>query len=361
MILQIGRVKVGNSVHTMPQKVWRCQWAKVVCQLGLLFIILISFSSVAQAQNESCESCKPRVQIGFNGAFCSSGHYKMYISGTLVAAGSAACDAATYGRSNDILAGLILDVTYQIQVIGACSTHINFYDVPEDYFVEVDGKEKRTIDKQGVSIGEGDGLWNITVRRRCKCGNGNAGESPGGKLGSIMWDVGLGNLSDGRSAGSLGIHAESLAAYHYTPVGLIYSPPGYTNEIDVIRNPDFSLRQVKSPASLADVVSIDSNEYQVRFYRSSDVGPKDGNGIYTVSNQPYVTWRINNPHIGFVDQLQISKTQDAVTQTNLYTWDSSTNVWTLTSGAVIDPGTGDKTETFTVTNAITTSAGPRWS
>jgi RHS repeat-associated protein len=284
----------------------------------------------------------------------------MYISGTLVAMGTAACDAATYGRSNDVLAGLIVDVTYQIQVVGACSTHINFYDIPDGYYVEVDGKEKRTIDKAGVGIGEGDGIWNITVRRRCECGKSNGGESVGTKIGSIMWDVGLGNLSDGRSAGHLSIHAESLAAYHYTPVGLIYSPPGYTNEIDGALNPDYSFRQVKSPQTLADIVSINSEQYEIRFYRNADVGPKDQNGLYTFSNQPFVTWRINNPHPGFVDQLQISKIQNGVTQSNLYTWNAGTNVWSLATGAgertetkatVIDPTTGDKTETFTVTNA----------
>jgi RHS repeat-associated protein len=326
----------------------------------MLFVMLVGLKGIVQAQDQSCPYCKPRVTVGFNGAFCSSGNYKMYISGTLVAVGTASCDAATYGKSNDVLAGLIVDVTYNIQVIGACSTHINFYDIPEDYYIEVDGKEKKTIDKVGVSIGEGDGIWNITVRRKCECGNGNGGESPGTKIGSIMWDVGLGKLSDGRSAGHLGIHAESLAAYHATPLGLIYSPPGYTNEVDVVRNPDFSLRQVKSPETLADVVSINSDEYEIRFYRHADVGAKDANGIYTVSNQPFVTWRITNPSPGSVSQLQISKIQNGVTQSNLYTWNSSTNTWTLATGngerteskaTVIDQATGDKTETFTVTNA----------
>lgn len=360
MILQIGEINRRNPVQVATRNVRQTRLLKIALQTGMLFIILMSLTGIAQAQDDECPYCKPRVTVGFNGSFCSSGHYKMYISGTLVAAGSAACDAATYGKSNDILAGLILDVTYNIQVTGACATHINFYDIPDCYYVEVNGKEQKTIDKVGLNVGEGDGIWSITVRRRCEDGNGNAGESPGGKLGSIMWDLGLGNLSDGRSAGHLAIHAESLAAYHYTPVGLIYSPPGYTNEVDVIRNPDFSLRQVKSPQALADVVSIDSNEYQVRFYRHADVGAKDQNGLYTFSNQPFVTWRINNPHPGFVDQLQISKIQDGETQTKLYTWNSSANVWTLTSGGgerneskatVIDPVTGDKTETFTVTNA----------
>src|SRR5258705_13010970 len=136
MILQIARVNRRNPVRT-ESRVGRRHWAQIARRLGMLFLLLLSLTSVAQAQGDSCPYCKPRVYVGFNGAFCSSGNYRMYISGTLVASGTAACDAATYGRSNDILAGLIVDVTYQIQVLGACSTHINFYDIPEEYIVEV--------------------------------------------------------------------------------------------------------------------------------------------------------------------------------------------------------------------------------
>ncbi len=335
------------------------RYLKVAARSMMLAVLIFYVAGVTSAQPESCSYCKPRVFVGFNGAFCSSGNIKMYVSGIQVLSGTAACNAASYVRSGDVIAGLIVDVTYPIQVVGACSTHIQFYDVPDDYYIEIDGKEKRTIDKSGNALGEGDGIWNVTVRRRCACGNGNAGESDGPKLGSIMWDVGLGKLSDGRAAGSLSIHGESMSAFHYTPSTLIYTPPGYTNEIDVIRNPDGSLRQIKSPETLADVVVITGDKYEIRFYRDADVGPKQ-DGLYTFSNQPFVTWRVENPHPGFIDQLGISKIQSGATQSNLYTWNASSKVWTLTTGGgdrveskaiTIDPGTGDRTETFTVTNA----------
>ncbi len=347
MIFQVATAKRRTS-----------RWTTIVRSVVGLLAILVSYTAMHAQAEESCSYCKPRVVIGFNGAFCSSGNFKMYINGTLVGTGSAACDAAEYGRSNNVFAGFIQDVTYQIQVVGACSTHINFYQVPDEYYVEVDGKERSTIDKFGDSIGEGDGVWNIVVRKRCDCGEETAGESKGTRLGSIMWDVGLGGLSDGRSAGHLSIHTDSLAAYHSTPVGLIYSPPGYTNEIDVIRNPDFSLRQIKSPQTLADIVVTNTEEYEIRFYKHVDVGPKV-NGLYTFSNQPFVTWRVRNPNPGVVSQLEISKIQNGVTQSNLYTWTAGTNTWSLTTGGgartekaiTIDPSTGDRTETFTVTNA----------
>ena len=346
------------QVATYPRRSSR--WTRIARALVVFLAILISYASTHAQAAKSCKYCKPRVVIAFNGAFCSSGHYKLYINGTQILNGTASCDAAQYSRSNTVLAGLIQDVTYQIQVTGACSTHLNFFQVPEDYYIEVDGKERKTIDKSGVSLGEGDGVWNIVVRKKCECGEESAGESNGPSLGSIMWDVGLGGLSDGRSAGHLSIHTDSLAAYHSTPVGLIYSPPGYTNEVDVIKNPDFSLRQIKSPQTLADIVVTNTEEYEVRFYKSVDVGPKDQNGLYTFSNNPFITWRVRNPNPGTVSQLEISKIQNAVTQTNLYTWNSATLTWSLTTGngartetkvITFEAGTNDRIETFTVTNA----------
>lgn len=334
------------------------RWTKIA--RALLVLLAIGYASTHAQAAASCKYCKPKVVIAFNGGFCSSGHYKLFINGTQLLSGAAACDAAQYSRSNTVLAGLIQDVTYQIQVTGACATHLNFFQVPEDYYLEIDGKERKTIDKGGPGLGDGDGVWNVVLRKRCECGKTKAGESSGPQMGSIMWDVGLGDLSDGRSAGHLSIHAESLALLHSTPAGLIYSPPGYTNEVEVIKNPDFSLRQIKSPQTLADIVVINSDQYEIRFYKHADVGPKDQNGLYTFSNNPFVTWRVRNPNPGTVSQLEISKIQNAVTQTNLYTWNSATLTWSLTTGGgarietkviTFEPGTGDRIETFTVTNA----------
>ncbi|MET0650389.1 MAG: RHS repeat-associated core domain-containing protein [Pyrinomonadaceae bacterium] len=325
-----------------------------------LILMLWCFAAPAQSQADSCLYCKPRVWVGFNGGLCSSGRYRMYVEGIQVLSGSGDCTTGAYERTGDVLVGLVVDYTYHLEVVGACATHINFYDIPEDYKLEINGREVTTIDKAGSSYGEGDGVWEIVVRRRCNCDNGNAGESAGPKQGSVMWNVGLGSLSDGRSAGSLSLHAENLASYLYTPVGLIYSPPGDTDEVDVVRDAGGSLRQIKTPEALADVVTLSATQYEVRYYRQADVGAKDVNGVYAVSNLPFVTWQISNPHVGFTDQLRIAKIQNGVTDASLYTWDSVANVWTLSTGGgarnetkttVTDPITSDWTETFTVTDS----------
>lgn len=327
---------------------------------AVLLLLLASLAPLTRAQSDadSCKYCKPKVWIGFNGSLCSTSLYRVFFGGALKQWGYGNCNG-TFTPLSDVVVGLTVDQTYQLQVTGACSTHINFFEIPDDYVLEINGKEATTIDKAGPVNGNGDGVWNVTVRRKCECDSNNAGESRGPRQGSVMWDVGLGQLSDGRSAGSISLHSAVLDANIYTPLDLIYTPPSFTSEADVVLNANGSLRQVKVPQALADVVAIDSSQYEIRFYRNADVGAKDASGIYAVSNQPYVTWRVRNPHLGFTDQLEIAKIQNGVTDASLYTWNSATDYWTLSTGngartetktKVVDQATGDWTETFTVTN-----------
>jgi RHS repeat-associated protein len=327
-----------------------------------LLIILLSAAAVTRAQGDSCPANpNGKVWLGLSGGICSFGNYQIYFNGTLVASGPGNCTPDHYHQIGEIILEPTIEYGNTLEVTGACSTHLNFFHVPEGYALEINGKEIATIDKGGNNLGDGDGTWSITLRKGW--GSDNSGESAGPKQGSVSWDVGLGNLGDGRWAGSIGLRSDSLNALIYTPSELLYSPPGYTSEVDVVRNQDSSLRQVKAPQALADIIVVNANQYELRFYRNADVGPKDQNGLYIVSNQPFVTWTISNPHVGYTDQLQISKTQNGVTSSGLYSWNSVNDSWTLTTGTgatartetktrVVDPITGDRTDTVTVTDSL---------
>ncbi len=224
-------------------------------------------------------------------------------------------------------------MTYQITAgTDSCSTHIVF-DVPEKYTLEIDGVKTNTIDKSGgTTKGSGDGTWNLVIRK-CRSCDSEASTSCDLDLNSINWSVSMGRLADGRSAETLSILETAVSSSIYTPAALIYSPPGQTAEVDVVRNGDASLRQIKAPQALADVVVISGSEYEVRFYRPADVGPKSG-GIYPVSNQPFTVWKIKNPDPTTISRLQISKIQNGVTlETNDYTQDALSNTWSLNRGS----------------------------
>ena len=331
-------------------------------------IATILFSLVlaggVNAQDQSCAECDADVKVGFYASVCSGRMRPITVTlNDVVLNGTGDCTASSWATSPVVHTRLKIDKTYLLTVgTDACSTHINFTEIPDEYVLEIDGVDIRTIDKAGETKGSGDGTWNIRLRRKCPCEEDKAGESAGATippLGGVTWEVGSGQLTDGRSSGQMSIREKMLSASVYTPASLVYSPPGLTNEVDVVRGGDGSVRQVKSPQTLADVVTTSSSEYEVRFYRAADVGAK-ASGLYPVSGQPNIVWRIKNPNPPSTNRLQILKVQNGITDTDEYTWDSVSGSWTLNKGngasiqnrTVTYPSSTTRTET-----TITKDAG----
>ncbi|HJP93502.1 MAG TPA: RHS repeat-associated core domain-containing protein [Pyrinomonadaceae bacterium] len=313
--------------------------------IGLILTLLALSISVSAQEGDSCKL--PVVKVGFTASMCSHNPYTISLNGTQVT-GTGDCTAEQWVTSALTYTELKVDQTYTLTVgADSCSTHVNF-TVPEGYKLEIDGVEAKSIDKVGTTEGGGDGSWNVVLRQKCPCGNEGPGESTGPKKGSVLWQVGMGTLSNGITAHSINLREESLSAVVYTPAALIYSPPGRTNEVDVVRNGDQSLRQVKAPQTFADIVVISATEYEVRYYRPADVGAKVA-GLYPVTGQPFVTWRIKNPDPSSTTRLQISKIQGAVTDMSEYTWDAISDSWTLSTG------NGARIETSTITYPTQTS------
>jgi len=305
--------------------------ARTIKSLSLTLVLLTSVFSIASAQEcTSCSDSKP-VKVGFTASVCSAHDYTVTLKDTSVS-GIGSCTANSWVTTGKAFTYLTTDVTYQITAgTDSCSTHIVFDDLPAKYTLEINGVKTNTIDQGGSTKGSGDGTWNVVVRKCRSCGEGAT--SCDLDLDSINWGVSMGRLSDGRSAEALSILENAISASVYTPAALIYSPPGQTNEVDVVRNGDGSLRQIKAAQALADVVVISASEYEVRFYRLADVGTKTG-GIYPVSNQPLTVWRIKNPDPTTTRRLQILKIQNGVTlETNEYTQDVLSNTWSLNKGA----------------------------
>ena len=80
--------------------------------------------------------------------------------------------------------------------------------------------------------------------------------------------------------------------------------------IDIIRTADESLRQVRAPLCLADIVTENSRKYAIKFYRPEDVqAQKDTNGYYVAQQgaSPTVVWTIENPDTNSMNRLRISQ------------------------------------------------------
>lgn len=298
---------------------------KCLNAIAILIAILI-FAGVLMAQGDTCET---GVRVAFQGSVCARDPFNLTLNGA-VGSGDGNCTAVNWSNTNKIYTKLRINQTYTLSLDAeSCATYVNF-NVPDDYKVYIDDEETQTIRRPaGTSAAY---TWKIVVRRKCNC-SGSASGAPGASAGpqsgsGVTWDVSVGNLSDGRSAETIGIREDVLSSYIYTPAALVYSPPILTTEVDVVRNGDGSLRQVKSSQTLADVVVISSSEYDIRFYRPADVGAKTG-GVYTVTGQPYVTWKVKNTSDSSASKLSINRIENSTTEVNEYSWDPSGNSWTL--------------------------------
>lgn len=184
------------------------------------------------------------------------------------------------------------------------------------------------------------------VRRGC---DGNSGDASTG-FGSFHADFFLGKDHLGRSAGSLLIDSADLAAAVYTPAGLMPALAEFAERID---DASGSLRQVRAPLALADVVTTSGTSYEIRFYHNDQVGVQDpSTKLYAVSGAPFVTHRIESPDgaaAGTTRRLRYTQIRGSTTKIQDYSFASATGVWTLVEGG------GSRTETRTVTTSGATT------
>jgi RHS repeat-associated protein len=333
--------------------------------LVVAFTFLILTAHIAHGQDQSCETCKPLVPVDLQASVCSGENVPVNIAG-VTATASGVCTLDQWMTSNTVSPQLKPDQPYVLTVgpsSGMCSVHINFSNIPDKYKLEIDGKETTTIDKSDFPDDDPSSATWTVVLRKCPCANEDTDGDPGEdnlQLGSVIWELGLGRLANGRSAEKIALREQSLSPSSYTPSALVYAPPGFTSEVDVVLNStDNSLRQVKAPQTLADIVVISSSEYDIRFYRPADVGSKV-NGVYSVSGQPFVIWKVKNPDPSSLTRIQISKTpQGGITDTSEYIWDINSGTWSLSTGGgarvesrtVTYPTPNSRTETTTVKNS----------
>jgi RHS repeat-associated protein len=336
----------SRGIQTRRRKSRRCvpHGLRLLAALSLVAVLCATGAGQAGV-------CKTGVKVHFKGSACATQAFTITMAGG-AASGFGNCSGNSWSNTNEAEVELRPNETYTMTAgTGICSIHVNF-DVPPGYKLEINDKETTAIDKSGSSPGGGDGTWSVVLREKCACScesadGGPPSDSSGQQVGSVLWGAALGRLSDGRSAGSINIRERFLSASTYTPAALIYSPPARTSEVEVIRTPGGALRQIKAPQALADVVTVSSTEYDIRFYLPADVGSKV-NGLYTVVAAPFATWKIKNPDPATQSRLQISKTQNGVTETGEYTWVAADNSWSLTTGG------GARVETKTeATNAAT--------
>lgn len=104
------------------------------------------------------------------------------------------------------------------------------------------------------------------------------------------------------------------------------------------------MRQIKLPTELIDTVVLSQWEYDLRFYRAEDVGPKL-NGLYTVTGHPHAVWKFKNPAPPSLNRLQMIRTADGVDDVKEFSYFepedkwvfSSNGSWVTMKSSIVDP------------------------
>lgn len=114
-------------------------------------------------------------------------------------------------------------------------------------------------------------------------------------LGSLKMEVGLGRDSE-ESVGHLRHYVREQHHNIAHPANLTWA---LNKSAEVVYEPSAigTLRQIKSPQGLVDVVANNTNfrSYELRFYESGNIGTRGSNGVYAVSGTPYKTVTVANP------------------------------------------------------------------
>jgi hypothetical protein len=199
-------MNLRNKLTTLLQLQHQQRLTRLAGNTLLILTFLAMSISVSAQEGDSCKL--PGVEVGFTASMCSHHDYIVTFADKQVT-GTGDCTAEQWVTSELTYTQLKVGETYTLTVgADSCSTHVNFV-VPDEYYLEIDGVEAKSIDKVGgTTKGSGDGSWKVVLRQKCPCGQGGAGESGGAKKGSVLWEVGMGNLSNGMTAHSISLREE---------------------------------------------------------------------------------------------------------------------------------------------------------
>ena len=146
-------------------------------------------------------------------------------------------------------------------------------------------------------------------------GGGPVGQATSLRPGRALWSVALGNLRNGRPAGSLRLASEGLTADTFRPGALYFDRDaagqdgaylGEDGEVFVVKTGGV-LRQVMATAVLADVVSLSTSSFAIRLYPRTQVGTRGLDQIWTVSGDPLHEFIIENPSAPAFTALRITR------------------------------------------------------
>jgi RHS repeat-associated protein len=157
------------------------------------------------------------------------------------------------------------------------------------------------------------------------CGAGGADVSASADGINAQFDLGMAGFD--QAAGRLYLSESTVGPQLTSPSALQYSTT--RSDVDVVRDGNGKILQVKAPQALADIVVSNALQYSIRFFSSNNVGSKVG-GLYQTNGTPYVTYTLLNPNwVGNYGEFRIIETRGSTSLTNRYLYSSLEKSWLL--------------------------------
>jgi hypothetical protein len=161
---------------------------------------------------------------------------------------------------------------------------------------------------------------------------------------TVQYTLGLGRVWDDGDTDQISLAEKVLTPNSYTPDVLGFPVSTNGNTIEFIRDPSRpkrviadpgekggytsqSIKQIKAPEAFVDIVVLNQWEYEIRFYRPNEVGPKQ-DGFYTVTGTPYSVGRIRNPNPPNTNAIEITTTKDGIAEKFEWKYDEESDTWT---------------------------------
>ena len=221
------------------------------------------------------------------------------------------------------------------------------FTAPNGYAVFVDGVQTDLV-QGSTSASWYLRYYTVELRPVSTEAGGKWGGFSGVKMGkSISWEVGLGLLRTGRSAGSILFKELELSSTSATRGCLYYAdPPANVGQIVVVKDGPSNqrLRQIVTPVGFTDLVDI-TGGYEIRLYDWAQVTSWNGT-LYSFSGSPWKTIRVESP---VNDQLKITETEGSVIRVSQLTGSGSTGI----TGGTITTSGGYTIHTFNASGTLT--------
>jgi RHS repeat-associated protein len=165
---------------------------------------------------------------------------------------------------------------------------------PPGYIMEINGVPTERMDTGGYGV-------TLCVKPPAAPGSGRAGEATCLGTERTLWQLSLGTLSNGQSAGAVGfidVGTSGSASSIFTPSGLVYVPS--SSEVVVLLNAGGAsapyvpntIRQIIAPQVCVDVVMTGQAQCELKVYHRSQ-GSLGSGGIYTFAGDPFAWYFFN--------------------------------------------------------------------